>query len=259
MSRRARSTLLVTSVAVGAFLLGWIISLRAERADSPSLELRNLWHAAVRPGELSDGHAFLDESCDACHAGVRGIDSSKCIACHASDEAILRRQPTAFHAELQTCRDCHVEHLGRDGRTSEMKHETLSEIGLEVLGGVQAHRSSDGLRHWLDMPEAPDAEALLSCSSCHATKDRHFGLFGENCSECHSTTSWGIAEFVHPAPDSIDCVECHQAPPSHFMEHFGMVSQRVARQPRARVEQCYLCHQTTAWTDIRDVGVYKHH
>jgi len=43
------------------------------------------------------------------------------------------------------------------------------------------------------------------------------------------------------------------------MEHFKMISARVARQPQARVEQCFACHQTTSWNDIKGVGWYKHH
>lgn len=43
------------------------------------------------------------------------------------------------------------------------------------------------------------------------------------------------------------------------MEHFRMVSARVANQPNAQVNQCYECHQTTAWNDIKGVGWYKHH
>jgi hypothetical protein len=43
------------------------------------------------------------------------------------------------------------------------------------------------------------------------------------------------------------------------MEHFAMVSKRVALKPDARVEQCFLCHLTTSWNDIRGVGYYKHH
>ncbi|WP_241527173.1 hypothetical protein [Sphingomonas turrisvirgatae] len=47
-------------------------------------------------------------------------------------------------------------------------------------------------------------------------------------------------------------------PPSHNMMHFEMVSQRVAGK-RARVEQCYACHTTDAWNNIRGVGWYVHH
>jgi hypothetical protein len=43
------------------------------------------------------------------------------------------------------------------------------------------------------------------------------------------------------------------------MGHFHMVSMKVAGKPHARVDQCYLCHETTAWNDIKGVGWYKHH
>ena len=43
------------------------------------------------------------------------------------------------------------------------------------------------------------------------------------------------------------------------MMHFRMVSAKVAGQPHAAVRQCFLCHQTTAWNDIKGVGWYKHH
>jgi hypothetical protein len=84
-------------------------------------------------------------------------------------------------------------------------------------------------------------------------------LFGKDCAQCHRTDKWTISEFRHPSAQSTDCVQCHQAPPSHYMGHFKMVSQRVACQPHADVRQCFLCHQTTSWNDIKGVGWYKHH
>ena len=50
--------------------------------------------------------------------------------------------------------------------------------------------------------------------------------------------------------------------------HFEMISKKVAGQEDAQVagcggpaqvSQCYRCHQTTWWDDIRGVGHYKHH
>ena len=38
-----------------------------------------------------------------------------------------------------------------------------------------------------------------------------------------------------------------------------MLSAKVARQPHAEVRECYACHLTTSWPDIRGVGFYKHH
>jgi hypothetical protein len=42
--------------------------------------------------------------------------------------------------------------------------------------------------------------------------------------------------------------------PSHYMLHFLMVSRSVAQEPDARVDQCFACHQTTSWNDIRQTG-----
>ncbi len=102
-------------------------------------------------------------------------------------------------------------------------------------------------------------ERALNCATCHQTKDRHLGLFGTDCAQCHTTDKWTITEFRHPSTASQSCAQCHQAPPSHYMGHFHMVSMRVAGQEHANVQQCFLCHQTTSWNDIRGVGYYKHH
>jgi hypothetical protein len=42
-------------------------------------------------------------------------------------------------------------------------------------------------------------------------------------------------------------------------EHFNKVCAVVAGQPQAQVNQCYLCHQTTAWNDIKGFGWCKCH
>jgi hypothetical protein len=103
------------------------------------------------------------------------------------------------------------------------------------------------------------AEATLDCASCHSNKDPHRGLMGTDCVQCHRTSEWTIPEFRHPSPTSVSCAQCHQAPPSHYMMHFKVVCQAVARQPNAQVNQCYACHQTDDWNDIKGVGWYMHH
>jgi len=65
--------------------------------------------------------------------------------------------------------------------------------------------------------------------------------------------------YQHPSSRSKECVQCHQPPPSHFMEHFSMISQKIAGKEHASVDQCFECHNTTGWNDIVDVGFYKHH
>lgn len=233
------------------------------------------WQRLASPGALSSAHAFLEHNCAACHTSVEGPDAAKCIACHANSESILQRQPTAFHAQIDSCRECHLEHRGAARGSTDMNHSAVASIGLRRLQSAQdSADAKDSLQNqllaWIERnatkdrfpslhPDITASEAVLNCAACHANEDRHFKLFGQDCAQCHSTSEWSIPEFRHPSPRSTDCGQCHQAPPSHYMGHFQMVSMKVAGKPHAEVRQCYLCHQTTSWNDIRGVGWYKHH
>lgn len=239
-----------------------------------SLGEANTWQRMASPGELSRAHAFLESNCAACHAAGRGPVAENCIACHATSEVLLQRQPTRFHAHVGSCRECHPEHQGSERRPSTMDHLALARIGLRKLKeGEEGSESNDlykELTAWLTRQEDANGhaagvaritahEATLNCASCHGNQDRHFRLFGQDCAQCHSTTKWTILGYRHPSPRSTDCAQCHQAPPSHLMEHFHMVSMKVAGKPHARVNQCFLCHETTSWNDIKGIGWYKHH
>jgi hypothetical protein len=157
-----------------------------------------------------------------------------------------------------------------------MDHGTLAKIGLRQLGDKRGLDNELALLRkqlvaWINRqenaggtvashPHVTALEAVLNCAACHATKDRHFGYFGQNCAQCHATTRWTIPEFRHPSPRSTDCAQCHQAEPCHYMPgHFNKICAVVAGQPQARVDQCYLCHQTTAWNDIKGFGWCKCH
>ena len=218
------------------------------------------WQRMVNPGTLSAKHQFLAADCESCHTPHQGNVADKCIACHANNQSLLSKQPTAFHADIGDCRGCHVEHQGLAARPTTMDHTVLSAIGVKThplpLGSSLA---SLPVAHPRIRPE----ETALDCNACHANQDPHRTLFGTDCASCHAASlaqgGWTIPEFRHPSPLSTDCNQCHQAPPSHYMEHFQMVSMTVARVEHADVSQCFLCHQTNAWNDIKGVGWYKHH
>lgn len=221
----------------------------------PRLVPAAAWLRPASPGPLSAAHASLEGNCASCHA-VGGVESARCVACHAVQPALIARQPTAFHATARDCRGCHAEHRGRELRPTQMDHRALARLALGSAGrGFSAF--GDDLREQLSPRTAAtpsDAELHLDCATCHRLQDRHREMFGTACASCHGTTGWAIAAYLHPSPRSTECAQCHRPPRSHTMEHFGMMSQSIARQPRARVDQCYLCHQTTAWNDIPGVG-----
>lgn len=233
----------------------------------------------VSPGPLSPRHAYLGDRCGSCHETGAGVTDAKCTACHANAERLLGRQPTAFHASIGECSTCHVEHqVTAKIRPIPMDHVELARIGVRTL--VRASPKDPGSRAtvksmetWLRIRipgqfDEISAGEVLNCNGCHSTKDRHLGFFGKDCAQCHATTNWTIAGFQHPGATNLDCVQCHQAPPSHSMMHFEMISKKIAGQEDERVDgccgaakvtQCYRCHQTTSWNDIRGVGYYKHH
>jgi hypothetical protein len=260
------------------FILSTVLIMAAGAATTLSLlhfpRAQIVAQRAVRPGELSLPHAFLENNCAACHTPVKGVEAQNCIVCHADNTSLLQRQPTAFHATIGECASCHLEHQGRVPRTSLMDHDALASIAAKKLAREPASttRTTDGadVLAWIlsqakkpgvnpNYPHVTPSEAALSCAACHSTKDRHHGLLGNDCASCHGTAAWTIAEFKHPPATSQSCAQCHQAPPSHYMMHFKMISMSIARMEKAEVSQCFLCHQTTSWNDIKGVGWYKHH
>ena len=227
------------------------------------------WQAVASPGPLSAKHQFLAANCEACHTPHQGIVADKCIACHASNQTLLSKQSTAFHANVGDCRGCHIEHQSvRIGGMKESvgQRPILMDHTILVALGIKAHPLPSGITTAslpVAHPRITPEETLLDCNACHANQDPHRTLFGTDCASCHAASiaqgGWTIPEFRHPSSLSTDCNQCHQAPPSHYMMHFEMVSMKVAGVEHADVSQCFLCHQTNAWNDIKGVGWYKHH
>lgn len=226
------------------------------------------WSAFVEPGDLSAAHAFLAASCESCHTPHMGPTPAKCIACHAANDELLARETTRFHADVGACNPCHIEHQSTRSRPVAMDHGALAAIAQRRAGdGELPSALAAALRRTLreaqtvPLPHARIAndELALDCTACHANEDPHREHFGADCAHCHATSVWTIPEFRHPSSRSTDCAQCHQAPPSHYMMHFKMVSMTVAGVEHADVPQCFLCHKINAWNDITGVGWYKHH
>lgn len=208
------------------------------------------WQGLVQPGPISQAHAAFADQCTTCHKPHEGAEPAKCVTCHASTN-FGNKQSTRFHGSVQQCASCHIEHEG-DAGIVKMNHAALL---LEDAFSRQSERVSRPSK----AGNTPGGVlASLNCASCHSNRDPHAGLFGQTCSSCHGTEKWQIKGFRHPSVNSRECSQCHQAPPSHYMMHFEMVSQPVARE-RASVEQCYSCHTTDSWNNIRRAGWYDHH
>ena len=234
-----RPAFLYLAFTVAALLVGLFIPLLVHSGGGSAVAF---WPGAVRPGPLSDAHRPFEAKCETCHTPHVGVEPGTCIACHAGT-SFGDKQSIRFHTEARQCVSCHVEHEG-NGSIARMDHDALLRPLFWKAPSEPAPSGS--------------STAVLDCASCHSNRDPHRGLFGAQCSSCHNLASWRLEDFRHPPPSSTQCAECHKAPPSHYMGHFRMVSQRVAGQ-RARVGQCFACHTTDSWNNIRRTGFYDHH
>lgn len=271
------ATLLYAALVALGLAAAVAVPVAVHRAGSDAVPL---WTAAASPGPLSASHNFLGAQCESCHVPTRGVEAAPCLTCHITAAPDLVTKPsTAFHATIGECGGCHVEHQGRWRRPVNMDHAVLVAAGHAGAAMRDAEAGGEGLTHGVARLRAllggsgadltgstlaprslPAEEAdRLDCAGCHTSRDPHRTLFGRDCGSCHSTASWAVSGFRHPSPRSRDCVQCHQAPPSHTMMHFEMMDRTITGQEHASVEQCFLCHQTDAWNNIRGVGWHKHH
>lgn len=223
------------------------------------------WGKAFEPAPLSAAHAFLSDKCETCHTPIRGVEARACVSCHSTNATTLGKQSTAFHFASVDCRGCHAEHRGR-ARPTRMDHQQLLRSGSRDT--ADAARNDVGPLHeiFVDFRKLVGSEQLstrdaakLDCAGCHSNRDPHQGLLGRDCANCHNSSTWRVSGYAHPSPSSKDCAQCHQAPPSHYMEHFSMVSQPIAKQEHAKVNECFLCHRTNSFNDVKGAGWYKHH
>ncbi|MGX9948559.1 class III cytochrome C family protein (plasmid) [Bradyrhizobium denitrificans] len=215
------------------------------------------WQETFQPGPLSDMHAFLSGKCETCHTPARGVEAQTCIKCHANAAADLAKQPTAFHATVQDCRGCHSEHQTA-GRPTRMDHASLVRIGSHLTSGAVGHAGTTrqmvkDMADFLGLSVSPGAErSALNCTSCHSNQDPHQELFGRDCASCHDTETWRVASFLHPSPASKICAQCHQAPPSHFTEHFAAGS--MGGHGSTQINQCFMCHKTNSFKDRKEAA-----
>ncbi len=262
------SRFLISAVAGLFGLVGWLTF-----KDLHAFKNSKAVAFAFMPGQLSKSHASLEHQCTACHTPNQGVSATGCITCHANNADLLQRQPTAFHATISSCKECHQEHRGGITPPLVMDHQALAKLGAAAHAKGTVTAENQLVRTYLNSkhisevaakvisvnPHEPPIVSSLNCVSCHSTRDKHQGYFGTSCLSCHGTQSWQIAGYKHPPANSRACAQCHQAPPSHYMMHFEMVSKKAAGVEHANVNQCFLCHQTTSWNDIKGRGWYKHH
>jgi hypothetical protein len=154
---------------------------------------------------LVGAHAQAD--CSDCHAKGRYQDAKpSCVSCHRKDDVHNNKYGVG-------CADCHN---ARNWKVVKFDH---GRTGFALLGAhdrlvcTACHAGPQSPAK----AKAPDK----TCISCHAKDDKHKGLNGTDCAQCHTAISWKNATFDHNrqthfplsgAHAKLVCAQCHTQP-----------------------------------------------
>ncbi len=200
---------------------------------------------AIKPGELSRGHARLSRDCLRCHTLGSGVPVENCTSCHKL--ADIGRVTTAgaalpdpakprvlFHQSLSNpdCAACHVMHATARAKRMPVKFQH-GFLAADVRSG---------------------------CAACHRDQRPRDSLHQQvsgQCAACHSTDGWRPATFDHDKYFRFDrnhpsrCDTCHSG--ANFKEYscyqcHEHSPQRIAakhlEEGIRNFEQCARCHRS---------------
>lgn len=184
--------------------------------------------------------------CESCHVNsVTAPLPRDCNGCHAKDDTHKGRNGTA-------CADCHS---AVNWKTVSFSHDKTK---FPLLG---KHKSATceschtkPIKDW----KPPNA-----CIGCHEKDDKHEGLLGSACADCHSEGSWASIRFEHGrdanfalngAHLDVECASCHKQPVQVKSPAVSCIGCHRDDDPHKRQlgDGCGQCHGEKDWTvDVR--------
>jgi hypothetical protein len=232
-----------------------------------------LAHAQLlSPGPMSSAHANIDgdDDCGKCHESGKQVVARLCLDCHKDLGAKLSAG-TGLHGKQyksKPCEECHVEHLGKNGRLvrwpggspDKLDHDltgwTLNG-GHKPLGCVKCHTKTSPLG------KVQYVGTKTACASCH--KDPHTGRFSTDCKKCHSESDWKTFEqkaFDHNLAKfqltgkhvDVACDKCHGTPRKWTGLSFTTCEACHAdvHKGQFRPKPCSACHDVKGWESAGD-------
>jgi glutamate mutase epsilon subunit len=207
---------------------------------------------------LTGAHTALD--CQRCHAAGQfaGLNAA-CSSCHLTD---FNNTTNPNHAAAGFPQDCTLCHTTARWQGAKFDH---SRTKFPLTG---AHTALDCQRCHA---AGQFAGLNAACSACHLpdfnnTRNPNHAAAGfpQDCSLCHTTTSWAGATFNHStatkfpltgAHTSVQCGTCHKnnvyaglsttCVSCHLTNYNGTTNPNHAAA--GFPQDCSVCHTTTSW------------
>ena len=151
---------------------------------------------------LKGGHLDSKVLCKDCHSPLKKYRHvfTTCDGCHTKDD-------THKGSLGKECANCHVE---KDWKTTHFDH---SKTKFKLTGKHMKVKCKDC------HPHEKFKNTPRLCNDCHRKDDKHKGLFGPKCADCHNDVSWKEIVFDHGKQTEyplrgkhmkVKCVDCHK-------------------------------------------------
>ena len=233
-----------------------LISTTTAQAD-----IVNTLEKSLMPGALSKAHAKFESDCNNCHRMFdKNAQNTLCVDCH--DHKNIKNDinnKTGLHGRSafikdKSCRDCHIEHRGRDNSLILFDKELFDHKNVDFSlnsahRAVQCKSCHDEKRKFHQAPS--------KCIDCHKETDIHKGSFGKACGECHVGDRWRVAVFDHDntkfklknSHKDVSCIACH---PQNIYRYTNVSCDMCHRHQDIHEEamgrKCEKCHTSKSWS-----------
>lgn len=179
-------------------------------------------------------HADFEPECEHCHAPLETIQAELCIRCHTGIiEQIAAGVGTHASMEnIQGCRACHPDHLGRDFDP------------IQAAYTLYDHEKTRFTLRWhqIDYDMTP-----LDCYDCHEYDDVGFNLISKACEDCHTRNTPSLM-LTHITDFSRDCLSCHDG--SGSIANFDHQTTTFPLEGAHSQLECASCHVEGQFTGI---------
>ena len=196
-------------------------------------------HTSQTTFALAGKHAAV--ACESCHVNRQwtGLGTT-CASCHAKDDPHAGK----FGSDCASC------HNPSDWKDAKFDHSTTGFSLAQAHASVSCDKCHANKRF---------AGTPTNCAGCHASQDKHNGVLGTTCEQCHTATQWSSASYNHNsaafklvgAHTGVTCEKCHtKAPPASTAT--SCVGCHAAQDAHngSMGSNCETCHKPTAWMDV---------
>lgn len=231
-------------------------------------------HKKVNPHKHPKAKQDLFLNCHTCHRESKWNDmifdhnktnykltgahkEALCVSCHAKDQ---------YTDTPDRCVSCHKQndvHRGKNGDNCQKCHNTSrwkkisfdhdKDTKFPLKGG---HKKVECLACH---PRNTDKKKTAKeCYACHVYDDRHNGVFGRKCEECHVESDWKRSKFDHDKDTKFDlrgthktisCQACHR----HKDEKLKLDCVSCHKKDDVHKGQlgkhCNSCHTEKSWKE----------